>query len=153
MTTKKRLTNADFLYGLVSLLVCLACIILSSQFPPGTSDGVPGCGVFPTLISILTMVLSIILMIKSFLNPVMFMNFMEMPRVNKIALIGTAVALGLSFVIWYFIHYIVSSIFLMTALGILFKMDWKKSFVFGVFFSAGTYYIFGKLLMVMLNLR
>ena len=149
----KKICNADFLYGTAMLAFCALWIHLSMEFPAGTQDGVPGCGTFPILVSIVLAVLSIVLMIRSFINPVVFFNFLKLSFANKLAITLTFGIQIAYLVVWYYLDYVSATLFLTIGLGILYRVNWKLNIIFSLLFSVGTYYLFGKFLLIMLELH
>lgn len=149
----KRLTNADFIYGLVTLLFCALWIYLALDFPHGTQDGVPGPGVFPILVSCVLAGMAIFLMIRSFINPTCFFGFGLFEKQNKIALISTFLAFIVYLFIWWHIEYITATIFLTMALGLVYRVALKTLIPLSLVFSFGTHYVFGKFLLIILELH
>jgi hypothetical protein len=149
----KKIANADFLYGTAMLGFCTLWIYLGLEFPAGTQDGVPGCGTFPILVSIVLGLLSFWLMIRSFINPMIFFNFLKLPPANKAALFLTFAILIAYLVIWYYVNYISSTLFMTIALGLLYRIHWKTNIIVSLLFTFCTYYVFGKFLLIILELH
>jgi len=149
----KKIVNADFIIGVVTLIFCGVWIVLGLRFPPGTQDGVPGCGTFPIIVSVILAVMALMLTAKGFLRPTTFFGFTTFARDNLIAIIGTFVVLGLYLVAWYHAGYMVATFFMTLTLGLLYRVGWKTVTIFSVLFSVSTYYIFGKFFMIYMELH
>jgi hypothetical protein len=149
----RRLLNADFLYGAAMLSFSALWLGIALGFPPGTQDGVPGCGVFPALTSSVLAAMAVGLMLRSFIRPTVFFGFTQLPRTNSLATLGTFAILAVYLLLWYHVEYVTATIIATSALGFLYRVNWKICLVLALGFSFGSYYVFGKFLLIILELH
>lgn len=144
---------ADVVLGLICTLISVYWIYISSRFPGGTQDGVPGAGYFPIIVSVALILISMILIIQGLRKRNIYFNVKEWGRENIKMLILTATFIILFFVLWYFTSYLIACIVMTLGLGYTYKLTWVKNGILSIIFSFGTYIVFNNLLHVLLKLK
>lgn len=149
----KRVTNADFLVGLATVVLCVVWIVLGLRFPPGTQDGVPSCGTFPIIVSVILGAMGLGLMLRGYARPSVFFGFASLEGANIVAILGTFAALALYLLAWYHAGYVAATILLTLTLGLLYRIGLKTNILFALCFTLSTYYVFGKFFMIYMDLH
>lgn len=153
MDEKNHIFNADVIFGIVSIAISLLWILLSLHFKRGTSDGTPGPGVFPILMASCCIFFSLIVLIGGIKKGLPVFRLDEIHPESLKAIGFTILIFVVFFFIWYYIHYIPATIFMILSLGFLYRIKPATTILLAVIYSVVVYYVFSTLLKVVLNLR
>lgn len=145
--------NGDVVFGIISLLISIWWTAMASKFPGGTTDGVPGPGYFPIIISICLMIMSIILIFKGLKNKKVYFNVKEWPKENKKVFLLTIIAVLIFVALWINVSYILACFLLLFCLGYIYGLKLNKNIIISIAFTAGTYLIFNNVFHVMLKIK
>jgi hypothetical protein len=113
---------------------------------------VPGCGTFPVLAGLLLAAMSLALMLRSFIAPAVFFNFLALPRNNILVLLGTLAAMAAHLFLWRYMGYVAGTILTIMALGVIFRVKWTTLLPFSLAMGFGTDYLFREALHIILEL-
>lgn len=154
MKDKKQnpMLNSDFVIGAAGILFGLWWLYMSMGLPSiEVRDGTPSPGVFPIGLSVLLMVISALLMISSIRSKKSGFSFGSITKENRIK-IGLSLLLFVGFMaVWSYVHYIPASFLLCMGLSLIYKMKPVSGACLSLAFSVGTYFVFTKMLLVMLD--
>lgn len=149
---KKRILNSETVFGLIIALVSLFFIIESRKFPPGTSDGVPGPGYFPTIAAVMVLLFSVAMMIKGYINPHIYFI---LPGGKKDTLIQMFMVIGnvmLFLIIWQFVPFIIAAAVMVFLMCLIFRQKIRFSIAYTAILVGALYFIFSVAFRVSLDI-
>jgi putative tricarboxylic transport membrane protein len=144
------MSKPGILLSVGSLALALAFLIPALGFPGATREGTPGPGYFPTIVSTIIIILSIILAITYLRDKEKYFQKNETERSNLPSLLITCVAVLVYPVFFMFLPFIPLTIVYMIFLNWVYKRPWKFNILFSVLFTLTIYFIFARFLRVML---
>jgi len=146
------------------MLFGAAFLIMTAQNPKlgfiaTTSDGVPGGGFFPYLLSILIIFMSIVLIVRSIIRtPEKYIEITPETKINTITLFSTIIGLVVFLVIWSItadlfgnIAFLICVFIFEVFLNKLFKRSWKFTIIYSAVFTAFIYAVFNLGFKIMFN--
>lgn len=140
--------------GLIFVGCCAAIAIFflipALGMPGGTSDGAPGPGYFPIIVSLVILVLCVLLVFKYLKDDKKYFQQTETQRKNLPKLLITAGAIVLYTILFMFVPFIPLTIVFMVFLNWYFGKKWVYNIVFSIVFTLVLYFVFSKFLHVML---
>lgn len=140
--------------GLIFVGCCAAIAIFflipALGMPGGTSDGAPGPGYFPIIVSLVILVLCVLLVFKYLKDDKKYFQQTENQRKNLPKLLITAGAIVLYTILFMFVPFIPLTIVFMVFLNWYFGKKWIYNIVFSIVFTLVLYFVFSKFLHVML---
>lgn len=140
----------EIIISLVGILISALAFINAFTFPGGTSDGVPGAGVFPQALCVIIIVINLILIV----NALKKKTKMEMTEEQKEGLkrAGLLVAATIvMLILWGKLHFVILCSIYLIAIGLILKQKMKTFIPGAIVSSALIYFIFQQVLNVMLN--
>lgn len=145
--------NADVIFGCVSATIGAIWIVMSLPFPLGTSDGVPGPGYFPILISSLLILVSLALIFTGMKSKKCYFDVKKLSK-NNIKMFVLSWTIMLLFVLmWVKTSYIIACLVLIFGLGVVFEINLKENILISSALTFATYYIFNNLLHILLDFK
>ncbi len=144
------MSKAGLLFVGACTAVALIFMIPAFKFPGGTTDGTPGPGYFPILVSCVILLLCAVLFFQYLKDNKKYFQQNEVQKKNLSKLLITAGAIILYTVLFMFIPFIPLTIVFMVFLNWLFGRTWRFNIIFSVIFTGAIYYVFNNLLHVML---
>lgn len=142
--------NGGIIVSAVSIVLAAAAFINAYTFPGGTSDGVPGAGVFPQAICTLIILINVILIIGSLRKRKDSAPISEEHREGRKRL-GLFVGLtAVLLLVWGHIHFCILCAVYLTGIGWILKQKMKIFIPGSVVSAVLLYVIFHQLLNVML---
>jgi Tripartite tricarboxylate transporter TctB family. len=133
------------------IFMAVYAIVTSLHFPAGTTDGVPGAGYFPIIVSCFIIILSVIVIIMSFIKTEIKENIEQKSKPNIKGTLGTILATLLFLILWNKLHFIANSSIYIIILGILYGKKLKFIIPLSIVSSIIVYLIFSNVLNVMLT--
>ena len=136
----------EIIISLVGILISALAFINAFTFPGGTSDGVPGAGVFPQALCVINLILIV--------NALRKKTKMEMTEEQKEGLkrAGLLVAATIvMLILWGKLHFVILCSIYLIAIGLILKQKMKTFIPGAIVSSALIYFIFQQVLNVMLN--
>ena len=141
---------ADTIAGILFILLGAAFVFMAWSFPSGSQDGVPGPGYFPIILGMVLIALSLLMMVVGIVRKTSFNFFDDLFKANMATFILTNVAIVGYLVLWGVIPFLVNTILLLVALGIIFRRKLLGNIVFAVTTSIVIYLLFNNVFHVML---
>lgn len=139
--------------SLIGMLISAGAFVNAFSFPHGTSDGVPGAGVFPQALCVVIFMLNLIVIINAVKNRkgtgTIKMTEEQKDKMMKIGMIVVAAALFL--ILWGKVHFVILCSLFLIAFGVILKQNMKFYIPGAIVSSAVVYVVFQQLLNVMLN--
>lgn len=137
--------------SVISILISAAAFINAFTFPGGTSDGVPGAGVFPQALCVIIILINLILIVQTIREkqPHVPMTEEHKEGMKRLGMLVAATAAML--VIWGHIHFIILCSIYLIVVGLILKQNMKTFVPGAIVSSAALFFIFQQLLNVMLN--
>ncbi|MCY1152813.1 MAG: tripartite tricarboxylate transporter TctB family protein [Sphaerochaetaceae bacterium] len=143
----------DVIFGVITFLIGGIFLILSQGFSGGTSDGVPGAGFFPTILSILILISSLLLIIKGIKEKKHYFNIEKgvksLPENTKKLLI-TIIALLLFLILWKYVNFIIGIASFILILNHVYGQKFSTNIIYTLSTVICIYLLFGKVFHVML---
>lgn len=140
--------------GLIFIALCagiaLFFLIPALGMPGGTSDGAPGPGYFPTIVSVVVLFLCIPLLIGYLKDKKKYFQQDETQKKNLPSLLIVMVAICLYCVLFMYVPFIPLTIAFIVFFNWYFGQKWVFNIVFSIVFTLLIYFIFSKFLHVML---
>lgn len=151
---KKRILNADSIFGMITLIIAIAFIAVAQTSYPGvTRDGVPGSKTFPIVTGSCVAFFSVLLIIEGIKKQNVYFTLEEGQKQNLIQMIEVYASLLFFMVIWNFVPFIVAAIILEVMLCKILKLSWKFTIIYSVAVVVILYLIFAQAFQVRLNIN
>lgn len=134
-----------------AILISGAAFINAFSFPGGTSDGVPGAGVFPQAVCVIIALINAFLIIDGLRKRHDPEPMSRERREGLVRMLALAAVTVVFLALWQFIHFAVAASLYMTAVGFILKQNLKTFIPGSIAGSILVYIIFQHILNVMLN--
>lgn len=143
--------TGEIIISITGIILCIAAFINAFSFPGGTSDGVPGAGVFPQALCIIIIVINLILIFRTWKEkrPKEAMTEAHKEGLKRLGMLVAATAVMIA--LWGNIHFIILCSIYLIIVGLILKQNMKSFIPGAVLSSALVFFIFQQLLNVMLN--
>ena len=142
--------SGSIVISFFAILISAASFINAFSFPGGTSDGVPGAGVFPQAVCVIIALINIFLIMDE-LRKKHHEPMRQERKEGLIRMLALAAVTLVFLILWHYIHFAVAASLFMTAVGFILKQN-PKTFIPGsIAGSVLVYFIFQHILNVMLN--
>ncbi|MEY8337667.1 tripartite tricarboxylate transporter TctB family protein [Lachnospiraceae bacterium 62-35] len=143
--------TGEIIISLISILISAAAFINAFSFPGGTSDGVPGAGVFPQALCVIIAVINLVLIFwevkeKKQKKP---MTETEKDGLKRFGMLAAATAVFIA--AWGMIHFVIICSVYLILVGLILKQNMKTFVPGAIVSSALIFFIFQQILNVMLN--
>lgn len=143
--------TGGIIVSILGIILSIAAFINAFSFPGGTSDGVPGAGVFPQALCSIIIVINLILIFwewkaKRPKEPMTEAHREGMKRLGMLIVV-TAVMIA----VWGSIHFIIICSVYLILVGLILRQSMKTFIPGAIVSSALVFFIFQQLLNVMLN--
>lgn len=140
----------EMMISLISIVIAVLAFVNAFSFPGGTSDGVPGAGVFPQALCGIIIVINLLLIYFAWKNkkPREPMTAEHKEGLKRMGLIVAATAAMIA--VWGNIHFILLCSIYLILIGLILKQNMKAFVPGAVVSSALLYFIFRQLLNVMI---
>lgn len=144
---KKRFLKGDVLFSLLTLAISIIFFIASFQYHGMKGDSGPGT--FPRMISVVTGVLSLVLMIQSFIST------KEKPAAEEDTSTRrefwlTLILIALYLASWQYVHFIICTIVFLLLMSRVLKLPIVFSVIYSAVFAVGIYFIFANVFHILL---
>jgi hypothetical protein len=136
---------------LLGILISALAFINAFTFPGDTSDGVPGAGAFPQAICAIIIFINIILLINALRKKKKKVEISEEHKEGLIRIGFIAAATIVMLILWGKLHFIILCSIYMIVIGIILKQKMKTFIPGAIISSALIWFIFQRILNVMLN--
>lgn len=149
--------KSDLAAGGVFAAVAIVFLIGAVQLgiPSPTSDGVPGAGFFPFILSSLLIVLCGVMAYQYLTHKgekhESFRREAEQ-KGNMTPFILTLAAMLVMFVIWHLVNFELGCLVFCLAANIIYKRSWKFTIAFSIIFTAALHLVFIRMLMLSFEL-
>lgn len=140
----------DTIAGILFILLGAAFIVMAWSFPSGSQDGVPGPGYFPIILGVVLILLSLLMIGVGIVKKTSFNFFDDLFKVNMATFVMTNVAIVSYLILWNWVPFLVNTILLLIALGMIFRRKILGNIVFAVTTSTVIYLLFNNVFHVML---
>lgn len=144
--------NSNMIISLSSIAISLYFFIGSSNFPSGSSDGVPSVSFFPRIVSVVIIILSLVLFISEFKTKRNYFKLSEEKKENVLPFILTIIIIAICLILWLYIPFIPVMFLLLFSLSLVYKQKLLNAVIYSSTLSILIYYIFNKIFNVVLNL-
>ncbi len=144
------MNKAGLVFVGISIAVALFFMIPAFSMPGGSSDGAPGPGYFPIIISVIIIILSVLQGVFYLREDKKSFDQDVTQRKNKPILFVVCITILAYTILFAFIPFIPLTIVAVGFLNWLFGKQWVPNLIFSVFFTLIIYVIFSKFLHVML---
>ena len=136
----------------VSSFIAIAALflIMALGFPGEDRANTPGPGYFPIIISVVIIFISLILGFFYLRDKEKYFNKNETEKKNLPIMLITSGAIIVYIIALMFIPFIPLTILFILFLNRLYKRPWKFNIIFSVIFTLSVYFVFSRLLHVML---
>lgn len=137
----------------VAIIACIAVFFLipALGMPSGSSDGAPGPGYFPTIISIAVLLLCIPVLLGYRKDKKKYFQQNELQKKNLKRLIIVGGTIVLYTILFQYVPFIPLTIVFAIFLNWIFKQKWVFNIIFSVVITMVLYFIFSKFLHVMIR--
>lgn len=141
----------EIVISLAAVIICAAAFINALSFPGGTSDGVPGAGVFPQALCAIIILINLILIFRAARDKKKTEPETEEQKIGfrRLALIALCTAGFI--VLWGSLHFVIICSVYLILVGLILKQNMKTFAPGAVVSSILVFYIFQEFLNVMLN--
>ena len=151
--TKHSLLNGDTVIGVCGVALGIVWIVLALQLPSlKVADGTPGPAVFPIMIAVLTIVLSLLILNDGLTKKENYFHFDTMPKGNMKIMLMTVVMFIVFLILWKYVHFIAGMFVLCLVLMIVYGRKPIPSVIFSICYAVATYELFSRVLQVMLDI-
>ena len=137
--------------SIISILISIAAFVNAFTFPGGTSDGVPGAGVFPQALCAIIILINLILIVQTIREKQPHVPMTEEHKEGLKRLTMLVAATAVMIVVWGHIHFVILCSVYLIAIGLILKQNMKTFVPGAIVGSAALFFIFQQLLNVMLN--
>ena len=148
-----QLINSEIVISIITALIAAGAFVISMGFPGGSSDGVPGAGFFPQVLCVVIVLLCAL---------IVWNNIRKKGATKPLALgqdekrnllqVGKVFGSALLFVIlWGHVLFIANCFIFLLLLGLIFKRKLKVYIPSVLFASFFLYWVFDKILQVLLD--
>jgi len=144
------MNKAGLVFVGISIAVALFFMIPALSMPGGSADGAPGPGYFPTIISVIVIVLSVVLGIEYIKEDKKTFDQTETQKKNKPTLFIVCITTLVYTILFAFIPFIPLTIVAVGFINWLLGKKWIPNIVFSIVFTLIIYFVFSKFLHVML---
>lgn len=136
--------------SIISIAISVAAFVNAFTFPGGTSDGVPGAGVFPQALCVIIIAINVILIIQNLRvkHPKTTMSEEHKEGAKRLAMLVVATIVML--VLWGRIHFVILCSLYLISIGWILKQRMTPFIPGAVIGASFIYFIFQRLLNVML---
>jgi hypothetical protein len=140
----------EIIISLLSIIISALAFINAFTFPGGTSDGVPGAGVFPQALCVIIILINLALFVKALRKK----TRVEMTEEQKEGLIRAGLLVVVTvvmLVLWGKFHFVILCSMYLTSIGIILKQKMKTFIPGAIISSVLIWFVFQEVLNVMLN--
>ena len=142
--------KADTIAGIISIILSITFFLSSLGFKSGTSDGVPGPGYFPIILSAMMGFIGVCLIIQGIRFKKRYFIIDDKIKKNLKSFFLTILAIGVYLVLWNIVPFIIRTPIFLFSLNFIYKRELKYNILFSGITSASIYLIFNNLFHVML---
>ena len=145
--------TGEIIISMISILICAAAFVNAFTFPGGTSDGVPGAGVFPQALCVIIIGINLLLIVKAALKKEkpqkQPMTEAHKEGLKRMGMMVAATAVMIA--AWGSVHFIIVCSVYLILIGFILKQNMKTFIPGAIVSSALVFFIFQEILNVMLN--
>jgi putative tricarboxylic transport membrane protein len=138
---RKKLINSEIIFSLIMILVALFFFVFSLNFPPGTSDGVPGPKYFPMLLATMLFILSVVSIVVNYGKKENYFIW-EKIKSNFKPLLKVVVAFIVFVVMWKYIPFYISALIFLLILSHIFKLRMRTAILYSVVLTGLLFIMF-----------